>query len=108
MLTIDLHRTGLAVAVCALARAGTLRAQTAPPSPPPTTKPDSAITLTPVQITAARADEVRVQAMQRLTLPVTASITASNARQTVNLVDPEDAVKYLPSVFLRKRNYGDT
>jgi iron complex outermembrane receptor protein len=26
----------------------------------------------------------------------------------VNLVDAEDAVKYLPSVFLRKRNNGDT
>ena len=28
--------------------------------------------------------------------------------QTVNIVDTEDAVKYMPSVFLRKRNYGDT
>jgi len=26
----------------------------------------------------------------------------------VNLVDTEDAVKYLPSIFLRKRNNGDT
>lgn len=28
--------------------------------------------------------------------------------QTVNVVDTEDAVKYMPSLFLRKRNYGDT
>lgn len=28
--------------------------------------------------------------------------------QTVNIVDTEDAVKYFPSLFLRKRNYGDT
>ena len=28
--------------------------------------------------------------------------------QTVNIVDTEDAVKYMPSLFLRKRNYGDT
>jgi len=28
--------------------------------------------------------------------------------QTVNIVDTEDAVKYMPSLFLRKRNFGDT
>ena len=28
--------------------------------------------------------------------------------QTVNIVDSGDAVKYMPSLFLRKRNYGDT
>ncbi|MEO6874395.1 MAG: TonB-dependent receptor [Opitutaceae bacterium] len=39
---------------------------------------------------------------------VTESITASGVAQTINAVDTEDAVKYLPSVFLRKRNYGDT
>ena len=27
--------------------------------------------------------------------------------QTVNAVDTEDAIKYLPSLFVRKRNYGD-
>jgi iron complex outermembrane receptor protein len=41
-------------------------------------------------------------------LPVAASITATRAEETINLVDSEDAVKYLPSVFIRKRNYGDT
>ena len=41
-------------------------------------------------------------------LPVTASVTAPHLEETVNLVDTEDAVKYLPSLFLRKRNYGDT
>ncbi|MDB4900100.1 MAG: TonB-dependent receptor [Gemmatimonadetes bacterium] len=55
-----------------------------------------------------RADATRVAPLQQLTLPATASITAQRAEQVVNLVDPEDAVKYLPSVFLRKRNYGDT
>jgi len=43
-----------------------------------------------------------------LTLPVTASVTAQHVEETINAVDTEDAVKYLPSVFLRKRNYGDT
>ena len=46
--------------------------------------------------------------IQQLTLPVTVSITQRRAEETVNLVDAEDAVKYLPSVFLRKRNNGDT
>ena len=49
-----------------------------------------------------------MSAIQTLTLPVTASITAQRVEQTVNIVDAEDAVKYLPSVFLRKRNNGDT
>src|SRR6185436_18534467 len=42
------------------------------------------------------------------TLPAIVSITAAKAHETVNLIDTEDAVKYLPSVFLRKRNNGDT
>ena len=71
-------------------------------------KPDTAVTLGPMTITAEPVHEVRVQTMQRLTLPAVATITAAQAHQTVNLVDPEDAVKYLPSLFIRKRNYGDT
>lgn len=39
---------------------------------------------------------------------VTESVTAPKIQETVNAVDTEDAVKYLPSIFLRKRNYGDT
>ncbi|MBS0633609.1 MAG: TonB-dependent receptor [Verrucomicrobia bacterium] len=39
---------------------------------------------------------------------VTESVTATKVQETVNAVDTEDAVKYLPSIFLRKRNYGDT
>lgn len=54
------------------------------------------------------ADRDNKPAITKLTLPVTASITAERARETVNLIDTEDAVKYLPSVFLRKRNNGDT
>ncbi|HEY9511936.1 MAG TPA: Plug domain-containing protein, partial [Rhodanobacter sp.] len=37
-----------------------------------------------------------------------ATIPAKRVQVTINAVDVEDAVKYLPSVFLRKRNYGDT
>ncbi|WP_431635960.1 TonB-dependent receptor [Dyella sp. KULCS107] len=41
--------------------------------------------------------------------PATAAIaTADQVRETVNAVDVEDAAKYLPGVFIRKRNFGDT
>lgn len=39
---------------------------------------------------------------------VQVSVPAARIAATVNAVDVEDAVKYLPSVFIRKRNYGDT
>ena len=68
---------------------------------------DSARHLEGMNITA-RSEESRASAIQRLTLASTASITATRVQQTVNAIDPEDAVKYLPSVFIRKRNNGDT
>lgn len=37
-----------------------------------------------------------------------AGISAQEIERTVNAVDVEDAAKYLPSIFVRKRNYGDT
>jgi iron complex outermembrane receptor protein len=67
---------------------------------------DSVVKIETVKVVSTR--EPKVAPMQSLTLPATASITAQKVQQTVNLVDPEDAVKYLPSVFLRKRNNGDT
>lgn len=69
---------------------------------------DSAAKLVGVKITAERVNEVRGKPLQLLTLPVTASVTARKVEQTVNIIDVEDAVKYLPSVTLRKRNNGDT
>ena len=45
---------------------------------------------------------------QRFQLPQeTTSITAKQIDETINLKDPEDAVKYFPSLFVRKRNDGD-
>jgi iron complex outermembrane receptor protein len=35
------------------------------------------------------------------------SITSKRIEETINLKDPEDAVKYMPSLFVRKRNDGD-
>lgn len=37
-----------------------------------------------------------------------ASVSQEQMEATVNSVDVEDAAKYLPSIFIRKRNYGDT
>ncbi|HEX4682856.1 MAG TPA: TonB-dependent receptor [Gemmatimonadaceae bacterium] len=99
----------LAPCACALAGIpGMARGQTAPAAAAAPAKPDSAITLGTVKVTAGRTDETKVNTLQRLTLPATASITAQKAAQTINIIDPEDAVKYQPSVFIRKRNYGDT
>lgn len=85
--------------------AGALQAQVKPNPTPP----DTIAKLEGVKINAERvATEARVSAIQTLTLPATASITAQRVEQTVNVIDAEDAVKYLPSVFLRKRNNGDT
>ncbi len=77
-------------------------AQVAPP------KADTAIKRGTVKTTAESDDETKVKVIQRLTLPAAASVTPQAVERAVNLVDPEDAVKYLPSMFLRKRNYGDT
>jgi iron complex outermembrane receptor protein len=37
-----------------------------------------------------------------------ATIQADQIEATVNAIDVEDAAKYMPSLFIRKRNYGDT
>jgi iron complex outermembrane receptor protein len=45
---------------------------------------------------------------QRFALPQeSTSITDKKIEETVNLKDPEDAIKYFPSLFVRKRNDGD-
>jgi iron complex outermembrane receptor protein len=91
------------VILCLALTAVVGQAQTTPPA-----KRDTAVTLERIKVTAAPVERARVTPIQAATLPVTASITAQKVEETVNLVDTEDAVKYLPSVFIRKRNYGDT
>jgi iron complex outermembrane receptor protein len=47
-------------------------------------------------------------AVARFQLPQQSySVTAKQIDETINLKDAEDAVKYLPSLFVRKRNDGD-
>ena len=97
------HHMKRAFAALTLLVAGTLGAQQSH------THADSLAKLGKVTITADRGDTTKPKSkITQATLAVTASVTAKNAQETVNLVDTEDAVKYLPSVFLRKRNNGDT
>src|SRR3954468_9659747 len=72
------------------------------------TKPDSGVTLGTVTVTATTANEEHITVLQRLTLPATIGISATRIRESVNILDTPDAVKYMPSLFVRKRNYGDT
>ena len=63
----------------------------------------------------APIDEVVVQStapsrdITRYDLPNDSNgLTGQQIEQTINMVDTEDALKYMPSLFLRKRNNGDT
>ena len=47
--------------------------------------------------------------VDRFALPQTReSVDQKKIEATTNIVDVEDAIKYMPSIFVRKRNYGDT
>jgi iron complex outermembrane receptor protein len=47
--------------------------------------------------------------VERWELPNTvSSVTRQDIEEKVNIIDTEDAVKYMPSLFVRKRNNGDT
>ena len=57
---------------------------------------------------SARASLDQPAAVARYQLPQRSfSVTAKEVDETINLKDPEDAVKYMPSLFVRKRNDGD-
>ncbi len=87
--------------ILSLLLASALAAQAAKPAEPSAPP----VKLDPVDVTADRPNQSAVTA---LSFPVTATVTTQRIDDTINLIDTEDAVKYLPSVFLRKRNYGDT
>ncbi|HTT06068.1 MAG TPA: TonB-dependent receptor, partial [Steroidobacteraceae bacterium] len=47
--------------------------------------------------------------IQRFQPPLTVeSINQQQIQETTNTIDTEDAIKYLPSLLVRKRNFGDT
>src|SRR5690242_10458365 len=102
-----LSNRGMTALVCAMrllvvaSVCGSSRALAQTPIPP-----DTVVKMRGVKVTAKRPEEVRTPVIQAMTMPVTSSVTAQQVERTVNVVDPEDAVKYMPSVFLRKRNNG--
>jgi len=93
-------RLAYAVVSLSLAAAGALHAQA-------TTRRDTTGKLAPVTTTADSTKIAPLTPLKALTLPVTVGITKQQADTTVNTVDAEDEVKYLPSVLMRKRNNGD-
>jgi iron complex outermembrane receptor protein len=80
------------------------RAARVQPAPAPVAPPPPAVsTWSP---TLANGKPAFVEKFQ---LPNTvASVTRQEIEDKVNIVDTEDAVKYMPSLFVRKRNNGDT
>jgi iron complex outermembrane receptor protein len=67
----------------------------------------SAVQIPEIVIEGASADAAAVPVKEKYQLPqTTASVTAEKIEQTTNTVDTEDAVKYMPSLFVRKRNYA--
>lgn len=72
-----------------------------------------------VVATAARADEAPAVSPITVTAPssisdlqdlptTTQSITAEQIAKTINVVTPEDALRYLPDILIRQRHIGDT
>lgn len=58
---------------------------------------------------AATLPDGRPAFVQKWQLPNTvASVTRPQIERRINIIDTEDAVKYMPSLFVRKRNNGDT
>jgi iron complex outermembrane receptor protein len=87
-------------------RAATLR----PRAPKPAAASDRPVPVLVVnaQGTGSTASLGTPPAVARFQLPQESfSITAKQIDETINLKDPEDAVKYMPSLFVRKRNDGD-
>jgi iron complex outermembrane receptor protein len=93
---------------------------TTPAGTAPAQAAGDAITLSPVTATGSAAgaaigtsglqpSNVSVSPnVERYSLPQTReSIGAQQIEDTTNAIDTEDAVKYLPSIFVRKRNFGD-
>ena len=84
----------------ALATALALHAQSVPPP-----SPEKPVVLDPLEVTGT----ANPAALSPYVAPQTVrSIDARNIAETVNNIDAQDAVKYLPSLFVRKRNNGDT
>jgi iron complex outermembrane recepter protein len=80
------------------------------PQVPAETLPDVEVSAkkAPKPGSAAEAVQTPPQ-VEKYQLPVTSTtVTATKIQDQINVVDTEDAIKYEPSLFVRKRNNGDT
>jgi iron complex outermembrane recepter protein len=78
------------------------------PKPEATAARPSTVLVVNAQGTETSASLGPPAAVTRFQLPQESfSIGAKQIDETINLKDPEDAVKYMPSLFVRKRNDGD-
>ncbi|GLQ97706.1 TonB-dependent receptor [Dyella mobilis] len=75
------------------------------PVPGKTTTSKNPVTLNAISVTAQASHPAATTPAYPATQ---VSVTAAQMDDTVNALDVEDAAKYLPSVFIRKRNEGDT
>lgn len=106
-----------------LATGSLLRSQEAPPpskevapskspTPQPKTEKEAKPTTLPTIVVTAKVPSSEggtPPIKEKYQLPQTSqSTTAEHIQETVNAVDTEDTIKYFPSLFLRKRNNGDT
>ncbi|MGJ0507540.1 MAG: TonB-dependent receptor [Methylocystis sp.] len=104
--TIDVSGQRRAVTHGPARPAGPVAAQPAAPAPGPVVAPAPAPVVSRWSPTLPDGKPAFVERWQ---LPNTvASITRPQIERQVNIVDSEDAVKYMPSLFVRKRNNGDT
>ncbi|MBA2237544.1 MAG: TonB-dependent receptor plug domain-containing protein, partial [Lysobacter sp.] len=109
-----LRASPLATLVCALLLAAPATAggpATLPPAPPPMADPPAGIDRTnePPVVTFAA---VRVHGLQPTSLPTripttVESIAREEIQEKINATDAEDALKYFPSLLVRKRFIGD-
>ncbi len=68
----------------------------------------SQVPLPEIDVNATPSEFATPPIVERFQLPQqSSSITAKKIDETINLKDPEDAVKYMPGLFVRKRNDGD-
>jgi iron complex outermembrane receptor protein len=90
------RRRRRAGAICTLVFAAGLPARAADPPPPTTTE------LRRVEINASRPSTLPIE------IPATVeSVTGEQVQKSINATDAEDALKYLPSLTVRKRYAGD-
>lgn len=95
-----LRRACLSLPLLAVAALRAADTPAAPPAGKTTQLPTVQVTATPAAVAPAPVPYAAPQAAS--------SIGAARLAETVNALDTEDALKYLPSLFLRKRNNGDT